>query len=162
MAYSKKNRSSKNRSSRKKGGVHSSSRPGISDRRRSQRIKSALREKGLTLGQKRAQIGILEFDAQLAKGPSIADIYAIAFADDPADPVDPNDPLPTNPNDKYTIDQKIKVLQGFKEELKKYEPKTRSTINSKKYRIKLINSYLNEFLPKNSVIDYKRPFSPGL
>jgi hypothetical protein len=122
MAYSKKNRSSK-----KKGGVKA--RP---SRRRaptiSYRRRSALRRSARI---KRAEIGI-DANANLDELHNEDDddddddirnienhIYTIAFADDPAAPVNPNDPLRTNPNDKYTIEEKNIVLNDIKKKLQK-------------------------------------------
>jgi hypothetical protein len=139
MAYSKKNRSS-----RKKGGVkdrdsrrsHRIKNARIeSPLRRSARIKRALLRSALRRSAriKRAEIGI-DANANLAELPNEDDddddddddirnikhhIYTIAFADDPAHPVDPNVVPPTNPNDKYTIEEKNIVLNGIKIKLQK-------------------------------------------
>jgi len=147
MAYSKKNRSS-----RKKGGVKA--RPS----RRSPRIKRADR-KGLTFGQTSAEIGIDAKNAHLAELPNEDDddddddirnienhIYTIAFADDPAAPVNPNDPLRTNPNDKYTIEEKNIVLNDIKKKLQK--------------SIKLIDFLLEKHVNSPVKEDYIQQLSP--
>jgi hypothetical protein len=92
-------------------------------------------------------------NAELAKGPSIAEIYTIAFADSPRDDDDV---------DKYTINEKIVILEDYKEELKKYEPRTRSEEDSKVDRIKLIDQLLNRFLDEIRVIDDTEPLSQEL
>ena len=155
MAYSKKNRSSKNRSSRKKGGVKDRSSRTLLATRSSKRIK---KQKGLTSVQRRVKKESREINAQLARAPSQEHIDAIVLANEPRAGDEAKD-------DEYTIDEKIDLLPSFKKQLEE-ERTTRSQKHSKVNRIQHIKNSLNKLYAKKlahkSRVKGYEPISPEL